>query len=87
MPLYYGTMPPEGIKPETEPPELDTEKLDEIRDESEHLTELIKTELIEMKHNKQTQRIDGSEMYHLLNNINKAIRITNEMIDRLINSK
>lgn len=87
MPLYYGTKPPEEIKPETEPPELDAEALEEIQNESEHLAELIKNEVVEMKHNKQTQRTDGLEIYHLLNNINKAIGRANVTIDRIIENQ
>lgn len=87
MPLYYGTKPPEEIKPEAKPPELDAEKLEEIQGESEHLAEMIKAELIEMKHKKQTQRIDGGEVYYLLNNVNKAIRYASERINRVIENQ
>ncbi len=87
MPLYYGTKPPEEIKPETEPPELDAEALEEIRSENEKLTEMIRAAVTEIKRNKQTQRIDGAEVYHRLNEIIKAIKPANSIIDRIIENQ
>ena len=84
MSLYYGTKPPEELKPEVKPPELDAEALEEIRDESEHLEEMIRAAVTEIKRNKQTQRIDGAEVYHRLNEIIKAIKPANGIIDRVI---
>ena len=80
MPLYYGTKP-EETQEHQEPPKLDIEILDEIQSENEHLAELIKKELIEIKHNKQIQTVDGAEIYHKLIAISKAIKGANESID------
>lgn len=84
MPLYFGTKPPEEIKTETEPPELDAEALEEIRNETDKLAEMIRAAVTEIKRNKQTQRIDGAEVYHRLNEIIRAINPANIIIDRII---
>ena len=85
MSLFYGTKPPEEIKPK--PPELDAEELEKIQDESEHLADIIRNAVIDIKRKKQTQRIDGAEVYHNLNAIIRAINTANDAIDRAIENQ
>ena len=85
MPIYYGKDPRTiGTEPEPEPPELDAEVLREIQAEAESLAEHIKATLIDMKHKRQLQQLDGTDLYHKLNKISKAIRPASECIDNII---
>ena len=60
--------------------EIDRDKLNEIRDECDHLSEVLKAELIEIKQNKQQQTELGAEVYHKLKNGYTAL---NSIIDKI----
>lgn len=81
MPLYFGILPTE--EKAEEPPEIRAEELKEIQENAEQLAEVVKSELIKLKQNKQKQTTGGAKVYHELVALYRTLIHTVEYIETI----
>ena len=63
--------------------EIDRERLIEIRDELENTGDILKIELVDMKRLNKQKVQPGTEIYHKLTAVHKAILSAVEVLDRV----